>query len=252
MAPTVSILLPTFNQTPAYLRAALLSAKRQTYKCQIVVVDDGSEPRQWPIVEEVLSGIVGQYGIGEPIYQAVYDWQENKGVAGALNRAIELATGEYIQWLPSDDVFLPEKTRLQIEALQRDNGKVSYTGYYEGIPETRQVLLAPQYPTQAAFFEALKQHCFVNAACVMWHRSVLEEVGGFDPRLRHAQDYGCLLACAEKYLFTAVNQPLVRRRIHAGQMINTLKQEAERLTKEADMAYLRERYGCTGGVWVPE
>ncbi len=251
MTPTVSVIIPTFNQAPAYLRAALLSAKRQTYQCQIVVIDDGSEPRQDGIVEEVFAGEFGRYEVGGPIYRCIYDWQPNGGVARALNRAIELATGEWIEWLPSDDVFLPHKTAMQLAALQRDNGKVSYCAYEEGIPQIIQTVPAPQYPTQEAFFEALKQHCFINAACVMWHRSVLEEVSGFDPRLRHAQDYGCLLACAEKYNFAAVNQPLVRRRIHPGQMINTLKQEAERLIKEADMAYLRERYGCTGGVWVP-
>ena len=248
MTPTVSILIPTFNQVPAYLRAALLSAKRQTHPCQIVVVDDGSEPEQWSVVEDVFRD-------DGPMWKdafLIYDWQENEGVAGALNRAIELSIGEYVQWLPSDDVFLPHKTAMQLAALQRDNGKVSYCAYEEGIPQIIQTVPAPQYPTQEALFEALKQHCFVNAATVMWHRSVLEEVGGFDVRLHHAQDYGCLLACAEKHLFVAVNQPLVRRRIHPGQMINTLKQEAERLTKEADMAYLRERFGCTGGVWVPQ
>lgn len=251
MTPAVSILVPVFNQVPAYLRAALLSAKRQTHKCQIVVVDDGSEPRQWPIVEEVLSGMVGQYGIGEPIYQAVYDWQENKGVAGALNQAIKFATGEYIQWLPSDDVFLPEKTAVQLAALQRDGGKVSYTAYEEGIPQIIQTVPAPQYPTQVAFFEALREHCFVNSGTIMWHRSVFEEVGVFKVLL-HCEDAEFALRCAEKFNYVAVNRPLVRRRIHQGQLSQELgKAEAHRKAKEESIAWINERYGSRWGTYVP-
>ena len=129
---------------------------------------------------------------------------------------------------------------------------MAYCSYEEGIPIPQARWPAAQFPSREKLFEALQRGCFINAATVVWHRSILEAFGGWDTRLRHSQDYGNILACAEKTNFLAVHHYGVRRRIHPKQMLMTLRDPAERATKEADMVYLRERYGATGGVWVPE
>lgn len=241
-----SIIIPAFNQDPAYLRAALLSAKHQTLKCEIIVVDDGSKPRQEDTVFEIMEGYTDA---GIP---CKYVWQENKGVAGALNRGLEEAEGEYIQWLPSDDLFHRDKTHYQTTYLPSAEFSVSYCSYEEGVPVSANTWPAAQYPDREKLFEALKQHCFINAATLMFHRSVLDEVGNFNEDICHCQDYEFILRLAEKYNFHALNIPLVRRRIHAGQMLRTLKDETERKKKENDMKYIRERYGANGYVWVPD
>jgi glycosyltransferase involved in cell wall biosynthesis len=238
----VSIVIPVYNQTEAYLVAALRSAIYQTVQCEIVVVDDGSDTPILPIVERTMK-------------QAEYTnyrhrRQNNKGVAGALNAAIEVASGEVIQWLPSDDLFMRDKTERQMAKL--DSGPVVYCGYEEGIPKPQNTYLAAAYPTQEKFFDQLKKHCFINAACVMWRREVFDDIGGFNPDIIHAQDYEFLLRCAENWNFGVVAEALVRRRVHAGQMINTLNSPEEAAKKKRDMKYLQERYGAIGNVWTPE
>ncbi|MBU2249618.1 MAG: glycosyltransferase, partial [Gammaproteobacteria bacterium] len=212
------------------------------HPCQIVVIDDGSDE---PIKDIVEATCLRCHHRGWKFCR-----QENEGVAGALNMGIEISDGDYIQWLPSDDLFMADKTARQLEAI--DNHRVCYTGYELGIPKPQATYLAAQYPTQEVFFNQLKQHCFINAATVMWSRSVFEDIGVFDPRIIHAQDYEFLLRCASKWNFQVVAEPMVRRRVHAGQMINTLRDEVEAEKKRQDMRYLRDTYGAVGGVWTPE
>jgi len=241
-----SIIIPTYNQDVSYLRACLLSAKHQTHKCEIIIVDDGSTPNQEETVVDVLEGYSAEFNV-----PCMYIYQENQGVSGALNRGLEEAKGEYIQWLPSDDLFHPSKTQIQLEALKSRDAKVGYTAYQEGIPITANTWGVAEYPNQGSFFEAFKKHCFVNAATIMFHRSILDELGNFDSNMVHCQDYEFLLRMAEKYNFVATNIPLVRRRVHEGQMIQTLKDPEEKAKKDKDMEFLRDRYGVSGHVWIP-
>jgi glycosyltransferase involved in cell wall biosynthesis len=242
-----TIIIPTYNQDISYLRAALLSAKHQTMKCEIIIIDDGSHPNQEQTVADVMEGYGEETGL-----PCKYVYQENRGVAGALNRGIEESTGQYVQWLPSDDLFSIDKTKLQFDALQETGELVSYTAYEEGVPITANTWPAAQYPTQGRFFAELSKHCFVNAATVMFHRSVTEELGVFNEDMIHCQDYEYLLRMAEKYNFHAINVPLVRRRVHEGQMLQTLKDPIEMQKKQEDMDYIKERYGANGYVWLPQ
>lgn len=242
-----TIIIPTYNQDISYLKACLISAKTQSHKCEVVVIDDGSTPNQESVVEEIFLGYSDQYNI-----PCKYVYQENLGVSGALNRGIEESSGEYIQWLPSDDLFLVDKTSLQLKHMQERGSKVSYTAYEEGIPIKACSWPVAEYPNQKDFFDALRSHCFINAATVMFHRDIIDELGGFDPNMVHCQDYEFLLRMAEKYNFSALNLPLVRRRIHEGQMLQTLKTPEEREKKNKDMEYIKNRYGVRGYVWIPD
>ena len=241
-----TIIIPTFNQDISYLRAALLSARHQTLKCEIVIIDDGSHPNQEDTCGEIMTGYTQEMGV-----PCKYVYQENRGVAGALNRGLEESSGVFVQWLPSDDLFHVHKTIIQMHTMKANNAMVSYTAYQEGIPITANTWPAAQYPDKEQFFDALRQHCFVNAATVMFDRGVLDEIGGFNEDMVHAQDYEFLLRLAEKWNFEAVNEPMVRRRVHEGQMLRTLKDPAEAAKKKADMEYIADRYGANGHVWLP-
>jgi teichuronic acid biosynthesis glycosyltransferase TuaG len=245
-----TILIPTFNQKPAYLRAAILSALYQTVPCQIIVIDDGSDEPVEPLVTELFA----RYQLQNPgkKTQLICHTQENRGVAGALNAGLQIATGDTIQWLSSDDLFLQSKTQLQLEEMDKTGRPVCWAGYEEGIPGRGPFWPSRPFDTAKELFDALRQHCFINACTVMWDKEVFAQVGPFDQQMVHAQDFEMLLRCAETYPFAAVERSLVRRRIHPGQMINTLRDPEEKAKKEADMAHLRERYDATGAVWVPQ
>lgn len=239
----VSVIIPVFNQDPPFLRAALLSAKLQIHPCEIIIVDDGSNPPQEEVVASILAGYTQENKASK--VRAKYLYQKNTGVAGALNRAIKESTGEYLQWLPSDDLFKPEKTVIQLETMQRHNALVSYTAYEEGIPFTQKIIPALTFPDQQKLLNTLLGHCFINAGTMMWHRTVFDKVGMFDSRFTHTQDYHMILKCATAFEILGINVPLVRRRIHSGQMSQTLQKAEQAKIKDQELELLHTEFGIT-------
>src|SRR6476619_4299573 len=101
--PLVSVIIPVYNGA-RYLRAALESVFAQSYcNFEVIVVDDGS-------VDD--SGVIAQ-----SFPEVRYINQTNQGVAAARNHGIEVARGEYFAFLDQDDLWTPEKLKLQIEYL---------------------------------------------------------------------------------------------------------------------------------------
>ena len=109
-APKISVIVPIYNQAP-FIRETLDSVLGQEYpNLELVLSDDGST--------DGTSEILREYAAGQPERVKVVASEENTGIAGAFNRALEAHTGEYIAWLGGDDVMLPGKLDRQLAALQ--------------------------------------------------------------------------------------------------------------------------------------
>ena len=94
--PKVSIIIPVYNTPENLLRDCLESAKNQTLEdIEIICVDDGSTNGSEKILDE--------YANSDPRFKIVH--QENGGLSVARNTGIELAKGEFIKFLDSDDMI---------------------------------------------------------------------------------------------------------------------------------------------------
>ena len=102
--PLVSVIIPTYN-CDRYLAAAIESVLAQNYQpLEIIVVDDGSDDETAKIVQS----------FGQSIQ---YVYQTNQGTAAARNHGISLAKGDFLAFLDADDLWLKNKTRLQMAAF---------------------------------------------------------------------------------------------------------------------------------------
>ena len=91
--PLVSVIVPVYNVAP-YLEQCLDSIVDQTYRhLEIILVDDGSTDDS--------GAICGRYAEGDSRIQVVY--QKNKGLSGARNSGLDIASGEYVIFIDSDD-----------------------------------------------------------------------------------------------------------------------------------------------------
>jgi glycosyltransferase involved in cell wall biosynthesis len=100
----VSVIIPAFNGE-RYLEEALRSAVDQSLPpSEVIVVDDGSTDASAEIAES----------FGDPV-RCIR--QSNTGVAGARNRGLSVAAGEFIAFLDHDDLWPREKLEVQVEAL---------------------------------------------------------------------------------------------------------------------------------------
>jgi glycosyltransferase involved in cell wall biosynthesis len=105
--PTLSVVIPTFNRA-RYLPDALESIVAQGIdRVQTIVVDDGST--------DETESVIARYGSA-----VQYVRQPNRGTAAARNAGLALATGRFIAFLDSDDVWLPGKAKEELAILERD------------------------------------------------------------------------------------------------------------------------------------
>src|SRR5580692_5694215 len=111
MKPLVSILIPAYN-AEKWLGYTLKSAVAQTWqRKEIIVVDDGSTDGTAELAKRFASKDVKV--VSTP----------NQGLSGAVNHAIQLSQGDYIQELDSDDLLSPDKIETQLAGLREGDSK---------------------------------------------------------------------------------------------------------------------------------
>ena len=107
LLPRISVVMPVFNGG-SYLAAAVESILKQSFNdFELIVIDDGSTDK----TACVLAGFARSDGRIRVIGQA------NTGVVASLNRALDLARGEYVARMDADDVSLPSRFELQVAFL---------------------------------------------------------------------------------------------------------------------------------------
>ncbi len=103
----VSVIIPVYNGE-RYLGEALASVLQQSYRpLEIIVVDDGSQ--------DGTAQVAQQFGD-----QVRYTFQTQQGTGPARNHGVALARGDFLAFLDADDLWLPHKLQLQMNALQQD------------------------------------------------------------------------------------------------------------------------------------
>ncbi|HWR21787.1 MAG TPA: glycosyltransferase [Verrucomicrobiae bacterium] len=202
-SPLISVVIPSYNRA-ALLPRAITSVLTQTFSnLECIVVDDGSTDH----TEQVLAGFP------DPRLRVVR-LPGNGGYSRANNTGIQVARGELIAFLDSDDEWRPEKLECQVARLREYGDPMATVVYcrcmvrdalsgrmwrrphriYEG--DVFPYLLEGWHPTTPSLF-------------LVDRRSLLK-VGGFSETLPSAQDYDLWLRLAEaSFRFVATDEVLV-------------------------------------------
>lgn len=203
----VSVIIPTYNRG-ILVAETIKSVINQSYNdIEIIVVDDGSTDN----TEEVIKNIVAS--------NLFYIKTSNSGrPAVPRNTGFKHSRGEYIAFLDSDDIWLPDKIKRQVKILENDSrvGLVfcQCKFFGEGYRENK---LYPSKAFSGNVFENLILGNFVPTVSVLCRREVLEQIGVFDenPNLRAFEDYELWIRIAYKFQFHYINEPLCLFRMHS-------------------------------------
>jgi glycosyltransferase involved in cell wall biosynthesis len=206
--PLVSVLLAAHDDS-AFLGEAIDSVLGQSLRdLELIVVDDASTDETPALLD----------AIPDERLRVVWN-EEQSGLAASLNRALDLAGGQYFARLDADDVALPERLERQVERLRAEprcavvgTAIVDLDG--DGRPGVTHVL--PGGATQLRW-HALFSSPFFHPT-VLVDREVLDVHGlRYDPEYLESEDYDLwtrLFAFADGANLKA---PLVLKRVHAGQ-----------------------------------
>lgn len=201
----ISVVIPTYNYG-RFIREAIDSVLAQTYApLEILVVDDGST--------DDTEQIVRAYGD-----RVRYIRQQNAGVGAARNTGIASARGEYVAFLDSDDVWLPEKLAKEIARFETDPELGLVYGGAERFDEsgTLSVALDGIEGWIAPELLRLERSVISSGSGTLLPKRVAEEVGGFDANLQPSEDWDFCYRVALRHRVGFVPEVLVRYRQHGG------------------------------------
>lgn len=184
-APRVSILIRTMNR-PAWLRQALASCAHQTHEnLEVVVVEDG-EAASHAVVEEFRDRLA-------IVYEAT---GERLGRARAGNRALAMATGEWLNFLDDDDVFFADHVEVLLAAALETGTRGAYGLAWETKTRIADNERAEYEETVHATVHrqpfdrlTLWHHNFLPIQSVLFHRSLYERHGGFAEDMDRLEDW---------------------------------------------------------------
>ena len=199
--PRVSVIIPTYNRA-ALVKEAVASVLAQTYRdFELLVVDDGSTDGTL----EALAAFGGKI--------RVLASPDRGGVSAARNAGIAAAQGEWLAFLDSDDLWLPEKLARQM-AFMEANSRLLLS-QTEEIWVRRGVKVNPPRTHKkegGRIFLRSLERCLVSPSAAVLHRRLLDEHGGFDEDLPAAEDYDLWLRLSWRYDVGLLPEPLIIKR----------------------------------------
>ena len=200
----VSIITPAFN-SEKFIAETIQSVLAQTYQnWELLIVDDCSTDKTAEIISRFQDSRIKYF------YNST-----NKGSAVSRNIALQKASGRWIAFLDSDDLWHPEKLEKQIEFMRKNNYRFSYTNYCE-IDETskeRGILISgPEVITK----KMMTAYCWPGCLTVMYDAEFLGLMQTADIKIN--EEYALWIKISQKTNCYLLNENLAKYRRHKGSL----------------------------------
>jgi glycosyltransferase involved in cell wall biosynthesis len=215
-AALVSAVIPAYN-TERYLRRAIDSVLAQRYRpLECIVVDDGSTDRTAEIARS----------FGERVH---YIRQPNAGASAARNAGIQAARGAYIAFLDSDDYWLDTKLDSQMRVMRAHPGLRLVSTQWTWLPASNDPRHAdfkgPDFDATAVEvlpgWESLLRAPYLGTPTVMVDADAARAIGGFDVKLRSAEDIDFFMRVCDGQPYALLKQSLVGYQLRPGSLTHT-------------------------------
>jgi len=204
----ISVIIPTYNRAD-FITETINSVLNQNYQnFEILIIDDGSTDN----TKEIVSNIKDK--------RIKYFYQSNTGVP-AIGRNVGLreATGDFIAFLDSDDVWFPNKLSEQLAIFKKNTKLLAVSSNAEYLPhqKIKKKVFIKLFSYRYTLKDLLKSNRVINSSLIM-KREVIDYVGFLDENydLRFVEDYDYWLRIVEfrdKSIYV-MKKPLIYYRIH--------------------------------------
>lgn len=188
MPPLISVVTPSYNQA-AFLEKTILSVIRQNYpNLEYFIVDGGSTDGSVEIIEKYAD---------QQKYPSPLSWwvsESDSGQAEAINKGFRRAQGEFVTWLNSDDLFLPD-TLAQAAAVLEANHQLGFVFGNALTIDPQGGILNGLVFRDWGFKELLRFHIICQPSVIM-RREVLERAGYLDQSYHFMLDHHLWLRMA--------------------------------------------------------
>jgi glycosyltransferase involved in cell wall biosynthesis len=216
----VTVVVPAYNAAK-YLSETIESVLAQTFKdFELLVIDDGSTDNT--------AEIAHQYSQQDSRVKLFY--QENQGVSVARNMGIQMAQGEFVAFLDSDDQWLSDKLAVHIEHLtsQPELG-ISFAKVEFMTPDSNPTgQFSNSSLTNLTSVQLYYENLIITPSNVVIRRAVFKQVGNFDPNLKGTEDAELFLRIScNGWKVEGIDRVLTRYRTSIGGVSSQLSRMEE-------------------------
>jgi len=226
----VSVLMAVYNGADV-VQAAVESILTQTYtEWELLIIDDASTDGTLPLLHELAAK--------EARIKIICN-NFNRGLAASLNVAWKLAKGDLLARMDADDVSMPQRLERQVRFME-SHPEIAVLGTGAELVDKKGRFLGIGFrPKQhdALVKNIYRENPFMHSS-VMLRRKFYEAMGGYDERLRRAQDYDLWLRSYRRFQFHNLQEALIRHRVRQPLSLRAI------LSGTFVMAYNAYREGC--------
>jgi glycosyltransferase involved in cell wall biosynthesis len=178
--PKITVVTPSYNQAQ-YLESTILSVLNQNYSnLEYIIIDGGSTDGSVDIIKRYASELA--YWVSEP----------DNGQSHAINKGLNLATGDWLCWQNSDDIFYPS-TFLKVAEVIKKNPNVDFIiGDINLIDQSANVLRDIRY-VKPSYRSLLAEGMVLTNQSAFWRRDLQDKVGLLNQNLHYGFDYDWFL-----------------------------------------------------------
>lgn len=187
----ISVIIPSKDRKIS-IKRAIESVRQQTAQnVQIVVVDDGSSDGTFEFIQNNLPEVI------------VIRNETSKGGAIARNQGAQMAEGDYIAFLDSDDEWLPNHLELMIAFLEKNDFEGAFSSFYISYDNGKSKVAPPFQPKYIGdnvleYIIASGQGGDIRTSTMVFRKDAFEAVR-FDERFKKYQDWDLAICFDEKY-----------------------------------------------------
>ena len=235
----LSCIIPVYNRYST-LKDAVESAMAQTISdIEIIVIDDGSDPEVESILRPYLPAI------------RLIRLEKNSGVSRARNIGIGEAKGDYVAFLDSDDVWLPFKSKKQLDKMNKDDCLVGHTDEF-WFKQGRFINQGKKHKRYGGFiFEKVLDICRMSPSSTIIHKCVFETAGMFDENMQSCEDYDLILRLAANFKISYLPmRTIIKRSITCDQLssqiehIESVRLESLQKFFDSSLSLSHQRKAC--------
>lgn len=215
--PRISIITPSFNQAP-FLERTIRSVLDQNYlNLEYIIIDGGSTDGSVEIIKRYEPQLA--YWVSEP----------DQGQSHAINKGLQRATGEWVGWQNSDDIYYPNALNLLVKRIQEKPNTDFVIGDVNLIDAQDQIIRDMRYVCPS-YESLLAEGMVLTNQAAFWKRSLHQQHGWLNESLHYGFDY-------EWFLRIMSSSP---RCEHVSELIGALRYHGETKSSKHQKLFVEE------------
>ena len=202
-SPLISIIMPVYN-SENYVSFAIESILNQTYRnFEFIIVDDGSTDN----TKKIISFYEDK--------RIIYRQKEHSGISDSLNLGLEIARGEWIARMDSDDISYPDRLEKQMKYIQNNcDISVLSTAYaiFKSYKKIQYIIKNPEKDDNIK-----RKFILYNSIChpsVIFKRKTILSLGGYNFSAFESEDYELWIRIADSVVFGNITEILLLKRFN--------------------------------------